>query len=116
MAKGMMTQAKDAVSDAAKSGAEGVRSVASDAVGAAAKAAAEVVFAAAADALGSGRAKVEQKTPAMTRPVEQAARHPLKRPARKKASAGKAPARRKVAAKKLKKTAKKRPAAKSRAR
>ena len=61
MTKGMVMKAKDAVSDAAKSSAEGVRSVAGDALGAAAKAAAGVVFEAAASAPGSGRDKVKQR-------------------------------------------------------
>lgn len=104
----IMTDAKDTMVEAAKSGAEGMKTVAGEALGAAAVAAAGVVLDHVSKALSAGAQEVEANKPAMTQAASNAVNFAGPAPARKKAkkkSAKKAAAPAKKAAKK--KTAKK---------
>lgn len=112
----IMTDAKDTMVEAAKSGAEGMKTVAGEALGAAAVAAAGVVLDHVSKALSQGSQQVETSKPAAERAVSDAAVSfvsgpPARKKARKKAAkkqAAKAmPAKKGAKKKSAKKAAKK---------
>jgi hypothetical protein len=70
--KSIVTETKDAVVDATRSGAQGVKSVASEAVGAAAAAATSVVLDRISIALDTGAKKVKTVKPTATKAVTRA--------------------------------------------
>ena len=84
--KSMMTDAKETIVDAAKTGAEGAKVVAGEALGAAAAAAAQVVLTHMANALATGEKKLDAEKPAATEAARMAVAAPFK-PASKKARA-----------------------------
>ena len=91
MVRSVTSKAKNAITDVAQRGMDNVRSVASDA-GAAAKAAADVVLKSTSSALQTGRARVQQVTPAMKQAIGMA-------PRRRKKVAKRKVARKKTASK-----------------
>jgi hypothetical protein len=100
----IMTDAKDTMVEAAKSGAEGMKTVAGEALGAAAVAAAGVVLDHVSKALGQGAQDVEANKPAMTQAAAEAVNFAGAAPARKSAKKKSA---KKAAAAPAKKSAKK---------
>ena len=72
----MITDAKETIVDAAKTGAEGIKETAGEALGAAAAAAAGVVLQRVSSALATGETKVTAATPASTEAPRRGATSP----------------------------------------
>src|SRR5688500_3864313 len=103
----IMTDAKDTMVEAAKSGAEGMKTVAGEALGAAAVAAAGVVLDHVSKALNQGAQDVEANKPAMTQAASDAVNFAGTAPPRKTAKKAKRKSATKQAAAPAKKSAKK---------
>lgn len=99
--KSVMTDAKDSLLDAAKTGAEGVKSVAGEALGAAAVAAVGVVLDRVTSALGTGEQQLAAATPAAKEAARKVVTKPFGKPViKKKAVAKKKPGKKTAAPKK----------------
>ena len=97
--KSMMTDAKETIVDAAKTGAEGAKVVAGEALGAAAAAAAQVVLTHMASALATGEKKLDAAKPAATEAARMAVAAPFKPASTKKPPSKKARAQTKMVGK-----------------